>query len=258
MSLLPREHGAYGQLVFPLVTSFGVAGVTRPALLIGLAAIAGFLGHEPLLLLLGCRGPRARRDVWLRAAVCLAVAGATTIGSGIAALRWIPATARWSLLLPLLPIAFLAAALSAKDEKNAQGEIAVALAFSLVAIPICLAGGASTSTALSVGLVFASIFVTGTLGVRVSVLKVRGGGHPFEARATRSSALVLAVLTCAGLVAAGLQGLLPWTTLLAATPGLLAAVCVAGFAPSPTKLRTIGWTFVSTSGAAALILIAGL
>jgi hypothetical protein len=132
------------------------------------------------------------------------------------------------------------------------------LAFSLVAIPVCLAAGASTRTALSVAIAFASIFTTGTLSVRVMVLKARGGGNPSAARATRLMVLMFAAGLTAGLVAARLRGFLPWTTLIAASPGLLAAVSVAVAAPSPTKLRAVGWSLVSTSGAAALILIAGL
>jgi hypothetical protein len=258
MSLLPREHGAYGQLVFPLVTSFAVAGVTTPALLLGLAAVAGFLAHEPLLVLLGRRGPRARHNEWLRAGVWLTICGATTVGAGGAALWSMPAGARWSLLLPLLPTAFLAVALSAQREKSPPGEVAVALALSLVAVPACLAAGASTRIALSVAVVFALVFVTGTLSVRVVVLKVRGGGNPFAVRATRLIVFILAAGAAVGLVAAGSRTLLPWTALIAATPGLLAAVALAARAPSPARLRAVGWTLVSTTAAAALILIVGL
>ena len=147
MFLFPREHGAYVQVALPLVTSFIVAGVTSPALVIGLAAVAGFLAHEPLLVILGRRGLRAKRTEWRRAIVYLAVSGGTTLGAGIAALWLAPSGVRLSFLLPLLPTLFLAFALSAKIEKSAYGEIGVALAFSLLAVPVCLAAGASTSTA---------------------------------------------------------------------------------------------------------------
>ncbi len=58
MSLLPKEHGAYGQMAFPLATAFAVAGMNAPALLIGVAVLAGSLAHEPVLVLLGMRGTR--------------------------------------------------------------------------------------------------------------------------------------------------------------------------------------------------------
>ena len=60
--LVPREHGAYGQLAFPLITSFLVAGVSTVSLLIAASVVAGFLAHEPLLVLVGRRGARAQRQ----------------------------------------------------------------------------------------------------------------------------------------------------------------------------------------------------
>lgn len=258
MSLLPREHGAYGQMALPLVTSFAVAGLAAPAVLIGLAAVAGFLAHEPLLVLLGRRGVRTRREQWRPAAVWLAVASAIAVSAGLVAAWSVPPSIRWSFLLPLLPAAFLAAAIRAKREKDSQGEVAVALAFSLLAVPVCLAAGASVGTAFAVGIAFASIFVTGTLAVRVVVLEVRGGGDPPAARSTQITVLVLTTVAGVGLVATALRALLPWTTLIAAAPGLVAAAWIAVFPPAPAQLRTVGWTLVTTSAAAALILLAGL
>jgi uncharacterized membrane protein YdjX (TVP38/TMEM64 family) len=43
----PKEHGAYGQLAFPLVTAFAVAGIPPAAALTALAAVAAFVAHEP-------------------------------------------------------------------------------------------------------------------------------------------------------------------------------------------------------------------
>ena len=59
---LPREHGAYGQLVFPLVTAFGVAGLSSGGLLLATAVIAAFLAHEPAAVRFGQRGVRASRE----------------------------------------------------------------------------------------------------------------------------------------------------------------------------------------------------
>ena len=57
-SLLPKEHGAYGQIAFPLATAFVVAGVSTAGLLLAAAVVAGFLAHEPAAVLLGLRGAR--------------------------------------------------------------------------------------------------------------------------------------------------------------------------------------------------------
>jgi hypothetical protein len=257
VSLLPREHGAYGQMAFPIVTSFGVAGVTTPALLIAIGVIAGFLAHEPLLVLLGRRGVRVTRELGRCATVWLVFAVPTAIGTELVALFFVPLSVRWSLFLPLVPAAPFAVAVAVKREKSWQGEVAIALVFSLVAVPICLAADASTGTALAVGIAFAVIFVTGTLAVRVIVLESRRGGNPHAARATRVTVLMLTTAAGVGLVSTAVDGLLSWTTLVAAAPGLGGASWLTLFPPPPTRLRTVGWALVITSAAAAVILMVG-
>jgi YwiC-like protein len=258
VSLLPREHGAYGQLAVPLVTSFAVAGLNKASLLIGLAEVAGFLAHEPLLVLLGRRGARARREAGPHAAWWFGVSAVTMAAAGLGALWLVPPSLGWSLLLPVVPALVLGAAVSAKDEKSTRGELAAALAFSLAAVPLCMAAGAAVSTALAVGMTFASVFVADTLAVRSIVLAVRGGGDPRASRSARIAALTLAGAAAVGLATAGLRALLPWSAFGAAFPGLAVAVWVAIFPPRPSQLRNVGWALVGASVAAALVLIAGL
>ncbi|OFW01686.1 MAG: hypothetical protein A3I61_03495 [Acidobacteria bacterium RIFCSPLOWO2_02_FULL_68_18] len=258
MSLWPKEHGAYGQLAFPLVTSLAVAGLSASALLLALSAVAAFLAHEPLLVLRGGRGGRARLEAGRRAAVWLAVTGGLALLGGAAGLWLMPEGTRWSLLLPLVPAASFAAALLRTDAKSAQGEVAVALSFSLLAVPLGLAAGAPLREALAVAVAYAAIFVTATLAVRVVILKVRGGGSPGAVRATRAAALVLAAAGGAGITAAATSLVLPWTTVVAAAPGLIAATVLALGTPSPARLRAVGWTLIGISAAAALVLVIGL
>lgn len=256
--MFPKEHGAYGQLVFPLITSLVVSGVSGAALLVALAAAAAFVAHEPIVVLLGGRGLRARRDAGQRAALWLTAAAGIALASGAAGLWLMPAGSGWSLLLPLAPAAWFAAALVHTQAKSAPGEVAVALACSLLAVPLGLAGGAPLRTALAVAAAYAAIFVTATLAVRVVILKVRGGGSPAAVRRTRSLALALVAVSGAALVGAATRDLLPWTTAVAAAPGLTAATVLAVAVPSPARLRAVGWTLVAISGAAAVILIVGL
>src|SRR5688572_12248058 len=51
-TMLPREHGAYGQVAFPILTAFLVSDITVAGLLIAAAVVAGFLAHEPAAVLL--------------------------------------------------------------------------------------------------------------------------------------------------------------------------------------------------------------
>jgi hypothetical protein len=136
--------------------------------------------------------------------------------------------------------------------------VAVALAFSLLAVPMCLAAGASAGTALAVALAFASVFVTGTLAVRVVVLGVRGGGAPRAVAATRLVVLLLVAGLVVTLGRSAPGGALSDVALIAAAPGLASAGAIAIHPPAPARLRTVGWTLVATSLAAAVLLCAAL
>ena len=254
MVMLPREHGAYSQMALPLVTALVIARAAQPAVFIALAVVCGFLAHEPLVVLRGGRGLRARRADGPRAAIWFAMTATAMVAAGSAAIWVTPTTVRWSFLVPLIPAAWVGASLLAQQEKRASAEIAVALAFALTAVPMCLAAGFSAATAVSVGAVFASVSVTGVLCVRAIVLTKRGGGHPMASRATRFLLVAVAACSMAGFAIAAGRETLPWTTLLAVAPGLGIALALA-MRPSPPPLKTVGWSLAATSASAALILV---
>jgi YwiC-like protein len=58
VTLLPREHGAYGQMIFPPVTALLICGISVSALACMAAVAAAFVAHEPALILIGRRGAR--------------------------------------------------------------------------------------------------------------------------------------------------------------------------------------------------------
>jgi hypothetical protein len=256
MSLLPKEHGAYGQVTFPIVTAFVVAGPSMAGLLVATTVIAGFLAHEPAAVLLGVRGPRAWRERrsdavrWL--CVCLVVGAAA--GSG--ALLAMSSDARWSIAVPLAPAALLGATLVGGREKAWYGEVAASLAFAAAAVPVSIAGSASAATAAAIAIPFALLFITSTLAVRVVILHVRRGGDSRAAALTRGAtlsvagagAIVLAVLSMTNVLSASVLG--------AATPGLLTAAVVGVHPPAPTHLRRLGWTLIAVSLVTAAIVIA--
>lgn len=167
MSLLPKQHGAYGQITFPLLTAFAVASVSSGGLLIAAPVIAGFLAHEPAAILLGRRGARARRELRRRAlrwlGCCLAIGGP----AGAAALLLIDATARWSIVLPVAPALWLGVATARGKEKSWHGEAAAALAFSGAAMPVAMAAGAPAEAAAAVAIPFALLFVASYLTTSV-------------------------------------------------------------------------------------------
>jgi hypothetical protein len=258
MSLLPKEHGAYGQMAFPLVTAMLVSGVSMGSLLFAIAVVAGFVLHEPLLVLLGLRGPRAKREqggAAVRWVVALAI---LVIITGTAALRWMEPAHRISVALPLVPALFIFIAAASGKGKSIGAEIAVAIAFSLTAVPLCLLGGQSIVAGAAIALAFASNFVLATLAVRVVIARVRGGGDPRLAAAMRRSAYVTAGAIAAGAAVAAGRGLVPWLPLSAIVPGIVAAIWIATFPPHPSRLKAVGWTLVTLSALVTVLLVVTL
>lgn len=255
MSLLPKEHGAYGQIAFPLLTAFAVAGVSPGGLLIAAPVIAGFLAHEPAAILLGLRGPRARRELRQRALQWLGWCLAIGASAGAGALLTIDAAARWSIVVPVAPALWLSVAAARGKEKSWHGEVAAALAFSGAAMPVAMAAGAPAEAAAAVAIPFALLFVASTLAVRVVILRVRRGGDPGAATATRRAALFLAGGGAAILAVVTASGFLTPSVLVAAAPGLLTATVIAAYPPAPMHLRTVGWTLVAVSVVTAAIVV---
>ena len=255
--MLPKEHGAYSQMVLPLATSLVITGGSPAGLFITIAVVCGFLAHEPLVLLLGGRGVRALKATRSRATVWFALTVVTMVAAGAAAFRFTPAAVRWSLLVPLVPAAWVGASAFTRHHKQASTQIAVALAFAFAAIPICLGAGIDRATAISIGFVFASVYVTGVLCVRTIVLGKRGGGNPAASRAARRVLVLIVVASALTIGVAVAWAWMRWPSLVAALPGLATAVLLA-IRRSPPALKTVGWSLALTSAAAALILIGTL
>jgi hypothetical protein len=253
--LFPKEHGAYGQMAFPLATSLIAARPSPGGLLIAATVIAGFLAHEPAAVLLGARGPRERRERGRSAARQLAACVCAGAVSALGALTMMDAAARWTLLYPAVPALTVAAATVLHRETSPLGEVATALAFSAAAVPVARAGGAPMRDALSIAIPFAMLFIATTLAVRVAVLGVRGGGDPPAVAATRRAVVLLSVAGIAGLGTATITGVLPAVAGLAAAPGIAVALAIAVRPPHPARLRAVGWTLVAVTMITAGMLI---
>ncbi|HXE80841.1 MAG TPA: YwiC-like family protein [Vicinamibacterales bacterium] len=255
MSLLPREHGAYGQITLPLVTTFFTAGASTAGLLIAAATAAGFLAHEPAAVLVGLRGPRARRELHAPALRWFIACGVIGVTAGVTGWLLMPAHARGSVVIPLVPALALAASTLQRSEKSWHAQVATALAFSGVAVPVAMAAGASLMAGLSIAIPFAVLFVTTTLAVRVVILRVRGGGDPRAVAATRLAVIILCVVAAAALTAGVATSVLPSSVLPASAPGLLTALFVSLRPPSPAHLYKLGWTLVAVSVVTGVVIV---
>lgn len=254
----PKEHGAYGQLAFPLVTGLAVAGVSGAALCVVAAAVAGFLSHEPLLVLLGRRGSRSQRLYRGQAVVWFVLTALVGVTTGVAAVLSVARGAQWVFALPLTPAILYGIALAMHAEKTTAGELAAAFAFSLVSVPLCVTAGASPEAGLSIGMTFALLSAASTLGVRVVILRVRGGGDPHAVAVTRWLLAVVVVAMTTLLTMLASRGVLAWVTMAAIVPGVLVSAVLAFRPPPPARLRSVGWALLSTSLVATVLLVAGL
>ena len=253
--LLPREHGVYGQVALPLITSSLVAGVSEASLFLTVAVVAGFVTHEPLLVLLGRRGLRAKVAAAREARLWFTIGSALTLATVALAVWWSAPDVRWAFYLPLAPATFALVAVARGREKTLSGELAVALGFALVAAPLILTAGAPLNAAFAVAVAFAVVFVGGTLAVRAVILAVRGGGDARAARATRCATLALAAVVIPALSLAALRGDLPPAPLVATVPAMLLVSTITLRPLGPRRLRAIGWTLVAATTATASVLV---
>ena len=246
---LPKEHGAWAQLAL----TTGAVALAVPAHPAGLwawmgALGCGFLAHEPLLVLLGQRGTRARNGMGRRSWIWLVLLLAGGAALGVLGWRTAPAEARASLLLPFLGAALLLPGILRGREKSLAGEALAAVALAGAALPLALRAELprGKAAALAGGLMLA--FVLGTLLVRRFLAERRKRPEPF-------SALGAALLTGLGGVA-GLALLMRGGIALglACLPlPLLGLRLFAGPWP-PHRLKRLGWALALGNLATALLL----
>lgn len=250
--MFPREHGAYGQLVFPLATALALGHPGRGALLLSAAAVCAFLAHEPLLVLLGQRGVRAAREQRAQAWRWFAWSASAAALCGTGALVAMSPVARVALVVPGALALVLGAVILSRREHSMFGEVLSALTLSSLAAPVALASGTSTAVAVTCALVFASALVAGTISVRAVIRRTR---QP-PAIGSRAWAAIVSLGFVAALAALSLNGLVAPAAPLAALPMCGLACALVAFPPSARHLRVVGWTLVTGTTATAAVLIA--
>jgi hypothetical protein len=246
----PKEHGAYGQLLFPLITALAIGRPTAPALLLSASALFAFIAHEPLLVSIGQRGARAARELRATAGVWFGVAASGAAVCAIAAIAIAPADVRLALVVPAALGATLLAVILARREHTGGGEILTALTLSSLALPVGLAAGASPMAATTCAAVFGAVFVSGTLGVRAVIARTR---RP-PATGPRAGAVLVAVGSPVLLWGIAWAGHAAWSGPWAAAPVCALAVLLAIAPPRAQRLRIVGWALVATTAASALLL----
>ncbi len=247
--LLPREHGAYAELGFSIITAAGLAqAVTIGGLLLSASVIAFFLAHEPILILRGERGKR-RSETSSHAAWMASLWLCVGVATGVAG-WWAAPAARIAVWPPLVFAALLAAAICKQREKSAPGEILVALAFSSAIVPLAIAGGAAAGHGITGGAVGAIIFIVQTFTVR----EVRARG----VQQNKGTSLSLIVSIGA---AAGAWLLLQFASLahlaaIALLPAIVISASCGLLHVTARRLRIVGWAFAASDVAALWAILA--
>jgi YwiC-like protein len=253
-TLVPHEHGAYGQLAFPLLTALAIGRPTAPALLLTYAIVVSFVAHESLLVVLGQRGKRASEGDGPRARRVLAILGVQAVAAGLAGLALAPPMARAALALPVALAAAVGWLVARREEKTLLGEILVAGALSSGGLAVALAAGAPPSWALGAWITWLLAFSAATLAVQAVLIRARSKGQRDPGLAHAAASLLLAAGAFAAVPLAGLPRAAPFALLPTAV--LSVGVCVSRV--SPKRLRELGWAMVASGVVTALVLVAGL
>jgi hypothetical protein len=251
--LIPKEHGAYGQLAFPTLTALAAGRSTAAALAVAISAFSAFLAHEPLLVLLGQRGARAAREQRRRARWSLIVFGGSAGIFGVAAVAAAAPAVRAALVVPLALAGLLTVIVAARRERTTAGECLAAVTLSSASLPVGMAGGLPADAASSIALVFAAAFAVATISVRAIITPIARAGGPGRTTAALVIAAALALLIALrfrGSIAPGaVPAVLP---VCAVSAGLIVR-------PAPVRrLRAVGWALVAATALTALILIVQL
>jgi len=252
-SLVPHEHGAYGQIALPLAVGLALGRPTVPALLLAAAAFAGFMAYEPLLVASGRRGRRALEEDGGRAWRMAGALAGLAVALGAPGFLLAPPLARWAALVPPLLAALVAVLVWQGVERTTLGEVAVAAGLSSSGYPVAIASGASPGSAGAAWLAWVLGFAAATLAVRVLLAQARG--EPGDPGGRSALAVAALALLPTGLAA---RTAVPWAVPAAVAPLAIAALAIVALRPSPRRLKRVGWTILAASLATAAVLVAGL
>lgn len=252
-SLLPHEHGAYGQIAMPLACALAMGRPRLAAVLLATGAFAGFLSYEPLLVATGNRGRKARDEDGARArrlAGWLLSAAVLLGGSGF--LLALPAARAAAAVPPVLALGIVL--LVRLDlERTVAGEVAVAVALSSAGFPVAVAAGAPAGAAAAAWLAWSLGFTATTLAVEVVLKRARS-----PARDPGTAAVGAILLLQGTALALAAVRTVPWTVPAAVAPLALASLLVILLRVPARRLKVVGWSALAATTAALAILLAGL
>jgi hypothetical protein len=243
VKLHPKEHGAYAILGIPIATALITSGPTVPGVGVAIAAVAGFLAHEPLLVAWGHRGRRAQRSTpaaksrWIALLAIASLAGCTAWVAGSPSER----------LAIVSCLAFAASSFAvafAGKHRTFAGQLWGVIGLTFPCVPILLSGGTSAATSINIWAVWLIVFGATTLAVR-SVI---------AAQKDQSRLLHTLILTAISLpVAAGVALGANW--IVVALPMIALSWFLLIVPPAAKHLKRVGWASVAATLLTAALMI---
>lgn len=269
-SLLPKEHGAYAELAFPLITGLALAAPNLSAWALALAAVCLFLANEPLAIRLGIRGRRLKNQVGGRASTRAAFLLGGATGLGLLG-TWVGTPHIWpEILFPALSGALLLPLVLVGRQKTLWGEFVVLTAFATMVLPLASASGAHPLRAAMATGVWWISFALGTLEVHAIKARIKEKarnrwtrwGSPLAAGLVVVGAGWLALGQAGPLLREGGPGASEAARLLPPAGAALLVPALAIFLLSllrvhPRHLKRVGWTLVGANGVALVLLLQG-
>jgi YwiC-like protein len=253
-ALVPHEHGAYGQLLFPLATALALGRPGAAACALTAAAVLAFVAHEPLVVALGRRGPRLRGERGAEAQRLLVLLGAGALLAGAAGTALAPPAARLAVAFSVALAAVVAALVAAGRERGLAGELVIATALASPSCAVALGAGVSMRVAVACLVTWVLSFAAAVVVVRAVIERIRTRGASDHRAA---AALVAAALLAAAFALAGWR-VLPAPAAYALVPKVVVVLGLAVVPPPPRRLGTAGWLLAAASVATAVVLVAGL
>jgi hypothetical protein len=242
-AIFPREHGAYFELGFPLLSSLTVVAPTGTSVAFAVAALLLFLSHESLAIVSGVRGRRARQESGDRARHTFLILAGTGVVVGGTGMVFVDPDVRLAALVPLGLVGVLVPWVVRRRQKSLVAELVVVGVFATVVFPVGMAGQMTWRMALLVTAVWLGSFIPST--VTVHALKLHHKGRP-AALPMRLAGLGTALLVAGGGVTAAAAGKIPALAAVALLPPAGAACGLSAWPVHPRNLRRVGWTLVVT------------
>jgi hypothetical protein len=224
-----------------------------PGLGLALAFFLVFLLHEPVLVLLGHRGGRAREQFQrLARRQCLVLTVATAaVLAGVA--PWLSGKALGSIMLPAAAAAGISVFVLLGKERTTAGELTAAAGLSACCVPIAVADGVRLAAAGICWVIWAAVLMAATLAVRGVIARAKYGEGKLAIWAVGLGAAGAALM-------AGMMPMfaLPRILLWAVAPAVALPLVLLVVKPSPKYLRTIGWSAMAVDFAIVGVLAAAL